>query len=394
MFRSTWPRGLTIMITVKDGSVILPSRFSNLLHTYYPLLAIALRTMNGISSDDNHHQLDDSSNDVQWLLDRVNIFERSPKGLLEAWQLAQQSEPTSTTRIFLDQGKCAWLAYHLSKAAADQPTHFTGQSHLRRKISELEKTPSAYRTSIAEKLEAELGSDVRDKIERWWTTSNRQRATKRRAPSEERRSPSPTASIASSLAVARGPSTVYPAFSTSGNVAEYEHVLVNASLAETVRLVPLSLSDAIRRVPDPGDENSLVASISMSFPNVRSDFGCQMALEIMENKIDNLARDLFDVKLETTAGLRYVCFSEGAKILPNPKFTIRGCRHDVISKAFGNEISSAVAASPAYQEDLKQWRGRTDCVWMVISHKANDTAQLCLSMELFEGTLIQRKLYR
>lgn len=140
----------------------------------------ALRTMNGICSDDNHHQVDDSSNDVQWLLDRVNIFERSPKGLLEAWQLAQQSRPNSTTRIFFYQGKFAWLAYHLSKAAADQPTHFTGQSHLRRKISDLEKNSSAYRTSIAEKLEAELGSDVRDKIKRWWTTSNRQRATKRR----------------------------------------------------------------------------------------------------------------------------------------------------------------------------------------------------------------------
>ncbi|KAF5126253.1 hypothetical protein E5D57_010949 [Metarhizium anisopliae] len=325
-----------------------------------------------MSSDDNHHQGDESLSDVQWLVDRVNIFERTPKGLHDAWQLAQQSELDSTARIFLDQSKFAWLAYHLSKVAADQPTHFTGQSNLRRKVSELEDKSAAYRKSVAEKLVAELGSDVRDKIERWWTTSNRQRAAKRRR-----------------MQISAGSLEA-----TSGNAAEYEHVLVNASLAETIRLVPPSLSDAIRRIPDPGDENGLVAAISMSFPNVRSNFGCQMALEIVENKIDNLARDLFDVKLETIAGLRYVCLSGGAKILPNPKFTIRGSRLNVISEVFGREITSAVAASPAYQEELKQWRGRTDCVWMVISHKANDKAQLCLSMELFEGTLIQRKLYR
>lgn len=132
-----------------------------------------------MSSDDNHHEGDESSTDVQWLLDRVNILESSPEGLLEAWQLAQQSELNSTARIFLDRGQITWLAYHLSKEAAYQPTHFDGQINLRRKISDLDEKSLAYRKSIAEKLEVELSPDVRDKMRRWWTASNPQRAAKR-----------------------------------------------------------------------------------------------------------------------------------------------------------------------------------------------------------------------
>ncbi|UNI14798.1 hypothetical protein JDV02_001393 [Purpureocillium takamizusanense] len=343
----------------------------------------------------------EASDDISWLLDRVNTFERSPKGLMEAWQSAQQAESNSTTKVFLDQGKFAWLAYHLSKVAADQPTHFTGQTILRRKISDLEGRSLASRILTAEKLAAGLGSDVKDKIERWWTSSHRPRRTKKRrltdrnsyqrSTSEYTRSPSPTNSTSSALAVQVQP---YSPFDTCDHFAEYEHVLVNASLPETIRLFPSSLSDAIKRIPDPGNENVLVASVSMSFPNARTNFGCQMALEIMDNKIDNLARDLFDARLETTAGLRYFCLTDGAKLLPNPKFTLRGCRHDVIPVTFGPEVTSAIAASPAYQDDLKQWRGRTDCVWMVISHKANAKAELCVSMGLVEGTLIRRKLYK
>ncbi|KJZ69432.1 hypothetical protein HIM_11182 [Hirsutella minnesotensis 3608] len=335
------------------------------------------------------------SDDVSWLLDRVSNLERSPKGLSEAWQSAQQAEPNSTTRIFVDQGKFAWLAYHLSKVASDQITHFTGQKYLKQKISELEDKPLAIQVSTAAKVTLEIGSDVKEKIERWWTAAQRLRAMKRRrVPSEGRRSPSPARSCRSSSAVPRDALPAHPSFDTAQCVAEYEHVLVNASLAGTIQLFPSSLSDAIRRVPHPGKNDVLVASISMSFPNVRSNFGCQMVLDIMENKIDNLARDLFDARLETTAGLRYLCLSEGSKLLPNPKFTLRGSRHDVFPTIFGTEITSAIAASPAYQDDLRHLRARTDCVWMVISHKANDKAELCVSLGLVEGTLIQRKLYR
>jgi hypothetical protein len=42
---------------------------------------------------------------------------------------------------------------------------------------------------------------------------------------------------------------------------------------------------------------------------------------------------------------------------------------NIITSIFGLELSQAIANSPEYQDDAKQWRGYTDCVSMVISHQ-------------------------
>jgi hypothetical protein len=64
--------------------------------------------------------------------------------------------------------------------------------------------------------------------------------------------------------------------------AEVKHVLVNALLAAATSFFPTYLSDAIKRIPDPDNENALVADISMIFPRApyTGKFGCQMALVI------------------------------------------------------------------------------------------------------------------
>ncbi|TWU70386.1 hypothetical protein ED733_000176 [Metarhizium rileyi] len=352
------------------------------------------------------HPTDTDPNDVTWLFDRVSNHERSPKGLADAWPLAQTSDPNTTTRCFVDEGKYAWVAYHVSKTASEQGAHFPGQNLLRNQIADLEKQSLDSRRSIAEKLETGLPPIVKAKIDRWWAQFNRQRSNKRRRLNERdshqeavagsRHRASSTSSTNSSLTpIQESQQLVHSPFAQLDYTAQYEQVFVNASLEETIRLFKSSsLSDAVRRILEPGSASTLVASISMSFPNVRSDFGCQMAIEIMENKIDNIARDLFNVRLEVTAGLRYICLPDGGKILPNPKFTIRGCPIDTITRNFGKEVGDAVRANPAFQDELNSWRQRTDCIWMVISHKANDKAQVCLSMGLIQGTLIQRRLYK
>lgn len=118
-----------------------------------------------------------------------------------------------------------------------------------------------------------------------------------------------------------------------------------------------------------------------------------MALDITDNKVEHIAKELFDVHLETTAGLRYVYLPGGAKVLPNPKLTLRGCRYDIISSVFGPHASSAIAASPTYQDDIKQGRDRTGCVSMVISHRALEGAIIFASLGPREGTLIGDRLY-
>ena len=192
------------------------------------------------------------------------------------------------------------------------------------------------------------------------------------------------------------PIAVYSSVDSSDRFAEDEHVLVNASLAEATRLLPRDLFNAIKRNPDPKNENTLVAAISMTFPYApfTDKFGCQMALEVTDDKVQHLAWELFGVRLETRAGLRYVCFTDGgSKILPNPKFTLQGCRRHIISSTFGPEMSNAIATSPLYQEDARQWRDCTDGVSMVISHQAHDGAIIFASLGLWEGTQIKKKPY-
>lgn len=184
-------------------------------------------------------------------------------------------------------------------------------------------------------------------------------------------------------------------FEIPDRFAEHKQVLVNASLTATIRLFPPYLASAVKRIIKPGSEDALVAAISMSFPNAlfMDKFWCQMSLEIMDNKIERVAWELFGAHLETTAGLRYVCLPGGAKVLPNPHFTLRGCQRDIISSFFGREMSRGIEESPTYQDEIKRACACTDCVSMVISQRSQDGAILFLSLGLREGTLLSEKLY-
>lgn len=172
-----------------------------------------------------------------------------------------------------------------------------------------------------------------------------------------------------------------------------DHVLCGGSLDGMIRLFPVYIADSINRIFNPKDNNVLTASIAMSFPNTASIVECQMTLYINSNKIDNLARDLFDVHLEVHAGLRYVYFAEGAKVLPNPRLTLRGCRVDMVSRIFGSDVFDAMTASPEYRTEVMHRRGRTECVSMVISHDANHEAEVSVSMGIVKGASIREELF-
>lgn len=183
---------------------------------------------------------------------------------------------------------------------------------------------------------------------------------------------------------------------SSERFSQDAHILVNACLDECSQLYPPYLAGAIRRVPDLNNQNSLAASIAMVFPDYPSavKFGCQMTLEIMPNKVEHVGREIFQAHIETTGGLRYIYLPGGTKILPQPQVTIQGCPHSAISLNFGNETFQAIRANPAYQDEVRQGRDRTDCVSMVVSHKADEGALILLSLAPREGTLIRDRLYK
>jgi len=137
----------------------------------------------------------------------------------------------------------------------------------------------------------------------------------------------------------------------------------------------------------------MAAAISMTFPNAWFK-GCQMSLEIKANKIEHLASVLFpNVHLETTAGLRYVCLTGISRVLPNPNLTLRGCPHKIIRSVFGADTADGLAASPEFQEEVRQGHDYTDCVSMVVSQRAEDGAFLFISLGVREGVYIRGKLY-
>ena len=135
------------------------------------------------------------------------------------------------------------------------------------------------------------------------------------------------------------------------------------------RFSPPTSQGGIKRGPEAGNKTLLVARISMIFPLAPVAYQkprVVMTIEIMDNKVEHLASVLFGVHLETNAGRIYVYLPGGTKILPNPKFTIRGCQPDQICSTFGSEIHQGIVANPDYQDEVKQGYSRTDCVSMLI----------------------------
>ncbi|KIW37292.1 uncharacterized protein PV06_10633 [Exophiala oligosperma] len=118
-----------------------------------------------------------------------------------------------------------------------------------------------------------------------------------------------------------------------------------------------------------------------------------MSIEVMVNKVEHLAMELYGVHLETHQGLRYVYFPGGAKVLPNPIITLQGCQPGKISPIFGPETLNAITANPDYQDEVKQGYDCTDCVLMLISQAASDGATFLLSLAPMEGTEIKNRLY-
>jgi len=134
----------------------------------------------------------------------------------------------------------------------------------------------------------------------------------------------------------------------------------------------------------------------MSFLDVSSvenKFGCMMTLEITCNKVEHLARELFDAHVEATDNHRYLLLPTGLRIIPSPDLVLRGCKRHVILKVFGQDIHNAVTASPAYREEVIRGKNLTESVTMTISHKADDGAFINVSLDEKEGVRVKGKLY-
>jgi hypothetical protein len=154
--------------------------------------------------------------------------------------------------------------------------------------------------------------------------------------------------------------------------------------------------DAVERLNSPWQSETLVADISMVIPKgeMRDRFGCQMEIGISKERVALYAKRLFGVELEATDGVRYIRGSGGLKIVPNPSVQLRGCSRDTISAIFGEDIATAISASPLYLREEMEARDQTDSVSMAITHRVSDVGRITVHMGEWPAYQIRDRLYK
>ncbi|KAK3946987.1 hypothetical protein QBC32DRAFT_248541 [Pseudoneurospora amorphoporcata] len=345
---------------------------------------------------------DESQSDqITLFLKQLDSFERAPRTFLKSWKNTQEAEYNSTARIFFDEGQFpAWLVYFLTKNAADKQSHFLGKAELRQFVNALEKQSVKSRQLLAARVGAAIPPKHLEKInslhKRTITSFEMSSNSKKRRRadstiSENSLSPDATPQSAHGHHSSLGRTVqVRPDSAASSNCCvEDERVPGNASLEQAERLFPRDLFNSIKRYPDPRNKNIMVAAVLISFPNEQ----CQMSLEVTEDKVQHLARDLFDARLEVKDGFRYLR-SGRTKVKPSPKLTLTGCERNVLSSTFGLETFRGIEASSRYQHEGMHLWDTTDCVAMVISASAQEGAVIYMSLGLWEGIKISNKLFQ
>lgn len=180
------------------------------------------------------------------------------------------------------------------------------------------------------------------------------------------------------------------------NFEPEDQSIVYAPLRGLRALVPTDLANSIDVASNPASPDALVAVVAMHFPDKLSAMpvGCQMSLGIRPEKVQHLAWTWFGVRLESRAGLRYVCLpGSNSTMQPTEKLTIHGFPCARMDSDFGSPISTAIAACSRYKDEQKMCLTHTDCVFMMISNRSDEGAQITFQMGLFPGTEIRRRLH-
>ncbi|KAK8070320.1 hypothetical protein PG994_006936 [Apiospora phragmitis] len=239
---------------------------------------------------------------AQIILNKLRSFDRPPSNFVQAWN------KVLTDKTFLDKGFSAWFGYLLVSRAAETASHFPGKADCKRVAKQLEESDE-FRQLVAEQVYQIINPEVEEKV-----ASLPQEAVRLAMSHAPKRrndlcvylptcSPAGSSTEHATSSEKRTDAAILP-----NTFLAARHILYNASLRDATDLFPPFISSAIRRTPHPANPDVLVAAITMSFPATNSDtFECQLSIEITENKIERIAREIFEVDLETTAGLRYVC---------------------------------------------------------------------------------------
>jgi hypothetical protein len=69
---------------------------------------------------------------------------------------------------------------------------------------------------------------------------------------------------------------------------------------------------------------------------------CLISLAIYQTKGEYLAMSVFNVHVESAGQVQYVVLSEGVKLLPSPKMTLKGALNEAIIRTLSPKIHRAI----------------------------------------------------
>jgi hypothetical protein len=149
--------------------------------------------------------------------------------------------------------------------------------------------------------------------------------------------------------------------------------------ARLASVFPRYLHTAIRRHDDKAD-------VSIEFPS--SD--CVLRLAVLPSKVEHIARELFELHVETEGSMRYLLCDKGMKCIPQPVLRQQGVEASRVSKFFGILIDQGVQSSSIRTDEVGQGDFTlTACVDIEISNSSADCGYLNVTM----GTAVGLEVY-
>lgn len=289
---------------------------------------------------------------------------RLPYNYIGSFRTAQSAPSSSTAAIFLNSGFQAWAAYFIVFPGA---AHSHGQTALRRQFAALDDLSEHERAAFAQRV---------NKVQPHATVADLFLSMESAASRTPKR------------LLGTGDHPLQTSDSLHGGSQPGAQVFSGADVDE-LNLFNEYFRSAIRR----NDAGSCkTAAISINFPPYR-DNNCFMTIEVLPNKVERLALELFNAHLETNEEMRELVLPGGLKAAP---LRLQGASPKAVLNVFGPQTAAALEAAPYRKVEIEE-EGRdsaTRCVTMSECHDSSKGAILTLTLGRIGASQIYERLFK
>ncbi|KAG6358164.1 hypothetical protein INS49_014048 [Diaporthe citri] len=367
--------------------------------------------------------------------------QRQPYRFLENVRTASSAPSHDTSRIFLDSGFKAWVAYFVGKPTT---ANADGQALRRRQFAALDRLSVSERKGFAVKvnevlphptvatliLSMERDARMPNSAVASLVPSKRPRAEHDDfglSSSSAYPSPGYSQSLGDNLQATADSAPLAdaavnnlmsawtprhydfaPTFSSTDHCprslqlsTDTSRGTIDASTspeAETLTgadipeldLFPEYLAGAIRRY----DTTPKTAAVSIQFPaNSIGDVNCIMIIEVLPNKVERLASLLFNAHLETDGNERELILPGGLCVVPT---RLQGSPLESVTHVFGSTTAAALESAPYRKIEVAESGSRvaTRCITMTECSDAKKGALIKVTLGRREASKIYEKLFK